>query len=150
MLSEREQEGQVGMGRTIITWKDVMDAGPVQNYVTQLDVSTRESIREALERLREPENEDELERLRRDWPPPPPAPLPAPPSPMEEALSQTPDYYTDRLLKYIPTESVALYLTLQGIVLSSVEAPALNAWLWVALGIGIIGTPLYLWRIQQV
>ena len=41
-------------------------------------------------------------------------------------------------------------MTLQGKVLSSVEAPALNAWLWFAFGIGIIGTPLYLWRIQQV
>src|SRR5215203_1462542 len=30
----------------------------------------------------------------------------------------TPDDYTDRLLKYIPAESVALYLTLQGIILS--------------------------------
>ena len=56
----------------------------------------------------------------------------------------------DRLLKYIPAESVALYLTLQGIVLSSVEGPALNTWLWFAFGIRIIGTPLYLWRVQQV
>jgi hypothetical protein len=68
----------------------------------------------------------------------------------EEALSQTADYYADRLLKYIPVESIALYLTLQGIVLSGVEAPALNSWLWFIFGIGIIGTPLYLWRIQQV
>jgi large subunit ribosomal protein L7/L12 len=66
------------------------------------------------------------------------------------ALSQSADNYTDRLLKYIPAESVALYLILQGIVLSSVEAPALNAWLWFAFGIGIICTPLYLWRTQQV
>ena len=69
---------------------------------------------------------------------------------MEEALSRTADNYTDRLLKYIPAESVALYLTLQGIVLSSAEAPAVSAWLWFAFAIGMIGTPLYLWRIQQV
>jgi len=60
------------------------------------------------------------------------------------------DSYTDILLKYMPAESVALCLTLQGIVLSSVEGPPLNTWLWFAFGIGIIGTPLYLWRIQQV
>jgi hypothetical protein len=51
------------------------------------------------------------------------------------------DNYTARLLKYIPAESVALYLTLQGIVLSSVEGRALDTWLWFAFGIGIIGTP---------
>ena len=60
------------------------------------------------------------------------------------------DNYRDRILKYIPAESVALYLTLQGIVVSSVEGPAQNTWLWFALGIGIIGTPLYLWRGQRV
>jgi hypothetical protein len=44
-----------------------------------------------------------------------------------------------------------LYLTLQGIVQSSVpEGRSLNTWLWFAFGIGILGTPLYLWRVQQV
>jgi len=167
------------MGRTIITENDVRDAAQIRNYVTRLDVleslievAHEDVDREALERLimemeaekeeeqeaeeeprtEEPENEDELERQRPYEPPPPPAPASPyePPPLMEEALSQTTDYYTDILLKYIPAESVALYLTLQGMVLSSVEAPALNAWLWVAFGIGIIGTPLYLWRIQQV
>jgi hypothetical protein len=60
------------------------------------------------------------------------------------------DNYTDRLLKYIPAESVALYLTLQGIVLSGVEGPAQKFWLWIIFGIGVFGTSLYLWRIQQV
>jgi hypothetical protein len=60
------------------------------------------------------------------------------------------DQYTDRLLKYLPAESVALYLTLQGIVLSSGEGGAPYAWLWFVFVVGIIGTPLYLWRIQHV
>ena len=60
------------------------------------------------------------------------------------------DNYTDRLLKYIPAESVALYLTLQGIVSSSVEGRALYTWLWFAFGIGIIVTPCTMWRVQQV
>lgn len=66
------------------------------------------------------------------------------------ALPQTADTYTDRLLKLIPAESVALYLTLQGIVSSSVEGRALDSWLLAAFCIGIGGTRLYLWRVQQV
>jgi hypothetical protein len=33
---------------------------------------------------------------------------------LRRAASQTADNYTDKLLKYIPAESVALYLTLKG------------------------------------
>jgi hypothetical protein len=61
------------------------------------------------------------------------------------------DDYVDRLLKYIPAESVALYLTLQGIILSGAgEAPNLNAWLWFIFGIGLIGTALYQWRVLKI
>jgi len=67
-----------------------------------------------------------------------------------ETLSPRVDDYTNRLLKYIPAESVALYLTLQGIILSGANASRSIAWLWVVLSIGIIGTPLYLWRITKV
>jgi len=45
---------------------------------------------------------------------------------------------------------VALYLTLQGIILSGVEGPSLNPWLWIIFGIGLIGTPMYLWRVVKV
>jgi len=63
----------------------------------------------------------------------------------------TPDDYTDRLLKYIPAESVALYLTLQGIILSGAgEAPNLNTWLWFILVIGLISTVLYQWRVLKI
>jgi len=62
-----------------------------------------------------------------------------------------PDDYTGRLLKYIPAESIALYLTLQGIILSgAAEAPNLNTWLWFILGIGLIGTALYQWRALKI
>jgi hypothetical protein len=61
------------------------------------------------------------------------------------------DGYTDRLLKYIPAESVALYLTLQGIILSgAADLPTLNTWLWFILGIGLIGTALYQWRVLKI
>jgi hypothetical protein len=43
-----------------------------------------------------------------------------------------------------------LYLTLQGIILSGVEGPSLNPWLWIIFGIGLIGTPMYLWRVVKV
>ena len=62
-----------------------------------------------------------------------------------------PDDYMNRLLKYIPAETVALYLTLQGIVLSgAADDPNLNTWLWVIFGLGLIGTTLYLWRLPKV
>jgi hypothetical protein len=72
----------------------------------------------------------------------PAAPPAAPPGP---------DDYMDRLLKYIPAESVALYLTLQGIILSgAAEASNLNTWLWFILVIGLIGTALYQWRVLKI
>jgi len=60
----------------------------------------------------------------------------------------TPDTYRDKLLKYIPAEVVALYLTLDLIWRSTSEA---EAWLrWLILIFGLVATPLYLWRIQRV
>jgi len=44
-----------------------------------------------------------------------------------------------------------LYLTLQGITLSGVaDAPNLSTWLWFILGIGLVSTPLYQWRILKI
>jgi hypothetical protein len=101
-----------------------------EDDLAQVDLERlRKFVEEEAERIRREEEEEQLTR---------------------SALPQTADTYTDRLLKLIPAESVALYLTLQGIVSSSVEGRALDSWLWAAFGIGIIGTPLYLWRVQQV
>ena len=73
------------------------------------------------------------------------------PSSLLPAAPPIPDSYMDRLLKYIPAESVALYLTLQGIILSgAAEAPHLNTWLWFVLVIGLIGTVLYQWRVLKI
>jgi hypothetical protein len=60
------------------------------------------------------------------------------------------DGYTGRLLKYIPAECVALYLTLQGIILSATEGLPPTLWLWVIFGIGLVATPIYLWAIAEV
>ena len=62
--------------------------------------------------------------------------------------SLSPDTYTDRLLKYIPAEVIALYLTLDAIVRSSQEIPYTIHW-----GIfifGVIATYLYLWRVFKI
>lgn len=62
----------------------------------------------------------------------------------------TPDDYKDRLLKHIPAEAVAVYLTLDGIIRSSAGANEIKVWLWIAFSLGLVGTPLYLWRLQSV
>ena len=56
--------------------------------------------------------------------------------------------YADRLLKYIPSEVVALYLTLDATIRSSEHVPI--PVYWAAFLFGIIGTYLYLWRVQKV
>lgn len=60
------------------------------------------------------------------------------------------DDYKDKLLKQIPAEAIAAYLTLDGVIRSSAHGSAIAAWLWVAFFVGLTGTPLYLWRLQSV
>lgn len=62
----------------------------------------------------------------------------------------TPDDYKDKLIKHIPAEAIAVYLTLQGIIASDASPAETTAWLWVVFAIGLAGTPLYLWRLQDV
>jgi len=59
-----------------------------------------------------------------------------------------PDKFTSRLLKYIPTEVIALYLTLDALIRSSDQVPLGVHWL--AFLFGIMGTFLYLWRVEKV
>ncbi len=63
-------------------------------------------------------------------------------------LPSTPDGYAARLLKYIPSEVIALYLTLTSLLKSSVDTGSPLE--WIVFAFGIIVTPLYLWRIQKV
>ena len=63
------------------------------------------------------------------------------------ALEITPDSYRDKLVKYIPAEVVALYLTLDVICRSNPTEGGLR---WIILIFGCVVTPLYLWRIQRV
>ena len=58
------------------------------------------------------------------------------------------DGYATRLLKYMPSEVIALYLTLTSLVRSSAGA---GLWLdWLIFAVGVVATPLYLWRLQKV
>lgn len=69
-----------------------------------------------------------------------------------------PDGYVERLVKYIPAESVAFYLCVDRIISShfdlnfSIDATSLlpNAQLvlcsWTVFCLALVGTPLYLWK----
>lgn len=58
------------------------------------------------------------------------------------------DSYTSRLMKYIPVEVITLYLTLDALVRSSATIPHIIY--WGIFIVGILGTYLYLWRVERV
>ena len=61
-------------------------------------------------------------------------------------VAGTQNDYLERLLKLIPTETVALYLFLDGVVRSGLKGdPSLNVWLWALFAIIAVGNILY-WR----
>ena len=63
------------------------------------------------------------------------------------------DDYQSKLLKYIPTEVVALYVTLDGIVKAAFNQQLSQEywlWLWIIFAVLLISTPLYLWRVTKV
>jgi hypothetical protein len=59
------------------------------------------------------------------------------------------DDYASRLLKYIPTETVAAYLALSGVV-ASAAGQNRAAMLWAVFVFGLLLTPLYLRRVGNV
>jgi hypothetical protein len=62
--------------------------------------------------------------------------------------------YDEKLLKLIPAETVAVYLSLQGVLVSAMAAPVqavrLNAWLWIIFVIMLGLNGLYLRKVQKV
>lgn len=62
--------------------------------------------------------------------------------------AQEPDSYTERLMKYIPAEVIALYLTLDALIRSSPQFPA--SLYWAVFLFCFVATYLYLWRIEKV
>jgi hypothetical protein len=70
-----------------------------------------------------------------------------------DALTQLPagtqaDDYTSKLVKYIPSEVVALYIALGSILGSSDKSD--SSLYWVIFGVCLVGTGLYLWRVTNV
>jgi hypothetical protein len=59
------------------------------------------------------------------------------------------DDYASRLLKYIPTETVAAYLALSGVV-ASADGENRATMLWAVFAFGLLLTPLYLRRVGNV
>jgi hypothetical protein len=61
------------------------------------------------------------------------------------------DSYRERLIKYIPAETIALFIAIYGITyyLSGSEAwyPLMARWILIA---GILGTVLYLWQAEGI
>jgi hypothetical protein len=61
------------------------------------------------------------------------------------------DSYHERLIKYIPVETIALFIAVYGITYylsgSEIWYPLMARWILIA---GILGTVLYLWRVEDV
>lgn len=59
-----------------------------------------------------------------------------------------PDGYTTRLLKYVPAEVVALFVTLDALIRSSSDVP-LPVY-WGVFLVCLVGTWFYLWRVARI
>ncbi|RLE76493.1 MAG: hypothetical protein DRJ44_03980 [Thermoprotei archaeon] len=70
--------------------------------------------------------------------------------PEEERKAVKPDDYLTRLVKYIPSEVIALYITLDGIISSAKTEIPFQTISWLIFLICLIGTIVYKWRIYEV
>lgn len=61
-----------------------------------------------------------------------------------------PDDYLTRLIKYIPSETVTLYVTLYGIANAARTEIPFEQITWLIFIVGVVLTPFYLWRIAKV
>jgi hypothetical protein len=57
--------------------------------------------------------------------------------------------YRDRLLKLIPSEIVAAYITLYGLIMG-LESTYKNKLVWIIIGLLFILTPFYLYKVSNV
>jgi len=70
--------------------------------------------------------------------------------PTHDTDTNAADTYTERLLKFIPAESVAGYLALDGMVRSGTDGDQRRVWLIVIATFGALFTWIYLERVQAV
>jgi hypothetical protein len=57
--------------------------------------------------------------------------------------------YKDRLLKLIPSEIIAAYITLHGLILG-IKNPNEDKLLWIVIAILFVLTPIYLYKVSMV
>lgn len=60
------------------------------------------------------------------------------------------DDFNTRVLKYIPAEVIAVYVFIQGVINQADPSTPNETLLWIAFGVLLALTPLYLWRVQNV
>ena len=70
--------------------------------------------------------------------------------PQEEREKVKPDDYLTKILKYIPSEVVVLYITLYGVASAAKTEIPFGLITWLIFVVGVLGTVLYLWRIAKV
>lgn len=70
--------------------------------------------------------------------------------PEEEREKVKPDDYLTIIIKYIPSEVVALYITLYGIASAAKTQIPFNLIIWLIFVLGVLGTVLYLWRVAKI
>ena len=58
---------------------------------------------------------------------------------------QAPDTYFDKVIKYIPADIVAAWITVNGMVKAATGVPA-NTIMWIAFVIGLMITALWTWK----
>jgi hypothetical protein len=126
------------MGRTVIGKKDVWPelVADAADFEFKMAERSEPVVRRSIDDYGEEET------------PMTPMGIPETEKEFEEEVPSKPDDYVTKLLKYIPAEVIALYITLDALARSSGETQLQLYWLIFAFG--IVVTPLYLWRIQKV
>jgi hypothetical protein len=119
---------EVFMSRVIVSKNDVRLAPPISGSEDSVHNSDLSGSRELLEH--DGNRQKQFEQLLR-------------------AGERKSDDYSSRLVKYIPSEVIALYVTL-GTIIDSAKSESKIALSAFVLILGLLATPLYLWRILKV
>ena len=67
-----------------------------------------------------------------------------------KALPATPDDYQDRLLKYVPTEVIGVFIALDALLKSAGGNVHKDVLSWIAFVVLLVLTPIYVFRLQDV
>lgn len=63
---------------------------------------------------------------------------------------KAPDTYVDRLVKYIPPDVIAAYVTIESMIAAAKGGQDLVVLAWAVFAIILVACPLYLWRVGGV